>query len=101
MCRNDKKLMKYEITLDLYECVHDELSYFESESVGRLYVNLHKLDSPIRWKSLLRDSKKLPNMGIWWELLEKHEKELEEHDSSDSEDEDDALESSKKEGESN
>ena len=78
MCRNDKKLLKYELKLDLYESVSVEKSTLEDSSVGRVFVNLVKEQEPARWKRLLADNSQKPqNMGVWWELWEKYEKELE------------------------
>jgi len=81
MCRNDKKLLKYELKLHLYNMVSDEPeeSYLEDQSVGRVLITLAKFEQPSRWARLLLDnSRKPPNMGIQWELWEKYEKELEE-----------------------
>ena len=90
MCRNDKKLLKYELKLDLYESVSVEKSTLEDSSVGRVFVNLVKEHEPARWKRLLADNSQKPqNMGVWWELWEKYEKELEEFDPDGDDDEDD------------
>lgn len=90
MCRNDKKLLKYELMLDLFSTVVESDSYIEDSSVGRVFVNLAKMATPMRWKRLLDDNaSKPPNMGVWWELWEKHEKELEKlHPDIDDEDDD-------------
>lgn len=59
--------------------------------MGRVFVNLAKVEEPSRWKRLLADNAmKPPNMGVWWELWEKHEKDLEKHSPDDDDDEDDA-----------
>lgn len=81
MCRNDKKLLRYSMSLELQDCVDEEpISYFESSSVGRLFVSLAKLEDPSRWKRLLADDAPKPsNMNIWWDVHEKHEKDLEMH----------------------
>lgn len=52
-------------------------SVYEMQSVGRVYFNLTKSKSS-RWKKLIPEqiSKKPQNMGVWWELYEKYEKEL-------------------------
>ena len=43
MCRNDKTLLKYQLSLDLNGSVQAEPeSYFETQSVGRIYVSLTK-----------------------------------------------------------
>ena len=78
MCRNDKKLLKYELKLDLLEPVMDlPDSYLEQQSVGRVFLNLTKVDGPSRWKRLLFDNSVKPtNMGIWWAVYEKNENEL-------------------------
>ena len=45
MCRNDKKLLKYELKLDLLQQVAEEPdSYLEESSVGRVFVNLAKVE---------------------------------------------------------
>ena len=79
MCRNDKKLLKYQLKLDLLESVKNTPdSYLEQSSVGRVFLNLAKAESPSRWRKLLADNAvKPPNMGLWWEVYEKYEKELE------------------------
>ena len=66
MCRNDKKLLKYELNLDLYNMVLPEPdSYFEDQSVGRILITLAKFEQPSRWRRLLADDSKKPqNMGV-------------------------------------
>ena len=45
MCRNDKKLLKYELKLDLFDQVADlPESSLEESSVGRVFVNLSKVE---------------------------------------------------------
>lgn len=46
--------MKYELFLDLFEEIDTDASYFEFESVGRLYLNLVKANKPSRWRRLLK-----------------------------------------------
>jgi len=42
-----------------------------------LYANFTKKEKPSRWVKLLREGQvKPPNMQTWWEIYEKHEKEL-------------------------
>ena len=78
MCRNDTKLLKYELRLDLFDVVLEENSIVEESSVGRVWVTLAKATVPAKWKRLLADNSMKPqNMGIQWELWEKYEKELE------------------------
>ena len=103
MCRNDKKLLRYELRLDLYEAVDAEGSYLEESSVGRVFVNLAKIEEPSRWKRLLADNSVKPqNMGVWWELWEKHQKDLEKHapdeDDDDEDDDEDSVIVSKSNG---
>ena len=45
MCRNDKKLLKYELRLDLYDTVSEvpEDSYMDRSSVGRVFVTMTKI----------------------------------------------------------
>ena len=88
MCRNDKKLLRYELKLDLFAPVLDQPdSYFEDESVGRILINLAKAEQPSRWKRLVADNAtKPPNTGVWWEMWEKHEKDLEKHAPEDDDD---------------
>ena len=59
------------------------------QSVGRVYFNLTKPEAS-RWKKMLAQeiNKRPVNMGIWWELYEKHEKELVQLDPWDDDDED-------------
>ena len=71
--------MKYELFLDLFEDVDPETSYYEYESVGRLYMNLTKSNKPSRWRRLLKPTEKMPNMQLWWEMHEKHENSLLNH----------------------
>lgn len=91
MCRNDKKLLKYELVLDLWDQVltADTESYLEESSVGRVFVNLAKTEQPSKWKKLLANGAIKPlNMGVWWELWEKHEDELNKHAPDDDDDDD-------------
>ena len=61
MCRNDKKLLKYELKLDLFDQVADTPdSSLEESSVGRVFVNLSKVEQPSRWKRLLADNSTRP-----------------------------------------
>ena len=55
------------------------------QSVGRLYLNLTKSDAS-RWKKFATQEKK-SNIGVWWELHEKYESELEKHAPIDDEEE--------------
>ncbi len=71
--------MKYELDLELFSEVDTELSYYEFTSVGRLYANLTKKDRPSRWRRLLKQTEKIANMQLWWELHEKYEEELLKH----------------------
>jgi len=51
----------------------------EDSSVGRVFITLNKEEQPIKWRKLLAEGAQKPgNMNIWWELWEKHEKELNE-----------------------
>jgi hypothetical protein len=43
--------------------------------VGRLFINLRKVETPSRWEKLVR-SGKFNNMHTWWEMHEQHQKEL-------------------------
>ena len=80
MCRNDKTLLKYQLSLDLNGSVLAEPeSYFETQSVGRIYVSLTKThdDSNKKWSGLLSSASVKPNnMNVWWDMLEKYEKDL-------------------------
>ena len=78
-CRADKLTMLYNLELDLFNNVNLEDSYFEFSSVGRLYVNFTKEKRPERWRRLLTQTEKIPNMSLWWELHEKYEEELLNH----------------------
>lgn len=71
--------MKYELFIDLFEEIDPDTSYFEFESVGRLYMNLTKANKPSRWRRLQKSTEKLPNMQLWWEIHEKHEESLLKH----------------------
>ena len=65
------------------------VSFFEMQSVGRVYFNLTKPE-PSRWRKMLAKEidKRPQNMGVWWELWEKHEKELVKLDPWEDDDED-------------
>ena len=92
MCRNDKKILKYELNVDLWgKVLPQPQSSIEDASVGRVFVNLAKAEQPSRWKKLFADNQMRPqNSQIWWELWDKYEKELEKHSpDSDGEDDDD------------
>lgn len=96
MCRNDKKLLQYELVLDLWDQVlmEEADSYLEESSVGRVNINLAKVEQPSKWKKLLANGANKPmNMGVWWELWEKYEEELNKHapDDDDSDDDQDEV----------
>ena len=79
MCRNDKKLLQYSLELLLNGEISQDtsLSYFEESSVGRLYIVLAKKESPSKWKRLVAPGASVPSkMRTWWEVYEKHEKDL-------------------------
>ena len=61
-CRIDKKILKYELDLELFGDIDIDTSFYEIQSVGRLYANLTKSDKPSRWRRLLKQNEKLPNM---------------------------------------
>lgn len=71
--------MKYELDLELFDDIDVEESKYEFNSVGRLYVNLAKKGRPNRWRRLLKQTEKLPNMALWWEMHDKHEEKLLNH----------------------
>ena len=81
-CRNDKKLLKYELNLPLDMAIDPEdtkESFVENESVGRLYVSLKKHKENWKWERLVpAEASKPRNMQVWWDKQEKHDKELEE-----------------------
>lgn len=78
-CRIDKQIFRYELELDLMEDIDVNASYFELGSVGRVYANLTKASRPSRWRRLLSQTEKMPNMQLWWEIHEKHEDALLKH----------------------
>ena len=78
-CRIDKQIFRYELDLELFENIDLNTSYFELGSVGRLYANLTKADRPSRWRRLLKQTEKMPNMQLWWELHERYEEGLLKH----------------------
>mmetsp|Transcript_36861 Transcript_36861/g.56425 ORF Transcript_36861/g.56425 Transcript_36861/m.56425 type:complete len:259 (+) Transcript_36861:550-1326(+) len=56
-------------------------SYYDLQSVGRMYFNLTKPNAPKRWESLIAKtasgaSAKKGNMQVWWEMVDKYEEEL-------------------------
>lgn len=88
MCRSDKKLLKYELNVTLAEQVNETESYFADQGVGKVFLNMTKVEQPSRWKSLLTEGQqKPPNMNVWWEMFEKHEKELDKLSPEDDDDE--------------
>jgi hypothetical protein len=78
-CRIDKQIFRYELNLGLFDGIDVETSRFEIGSVGRLYANLTKSNKPSRWRRLLEQTEKIPNMQIWWEIHEKWDEKLVEH----------------------
>ena len=61
-CRIDKKVMRYELSLEFFEPINITTSYHEFSSVGRLYLNLFKDPAPSRWRRLLKHTDKVQNM---------------------------------------
>ena len=78
-CRSDKMTYRYELNLELFGNVDVNTSYFELGSVGRLYANFTKADHPSRWRRLLKQQEKMPNMQLWWEIHERYEDKLLSH----------------------
>ena len=74
MCRNDIKVLHYSLQLQLSDQVLDEAK-FETQSVGRLAITLKKAQAA-KWDQLVQGVKP-GNMVVWWDLVEKYEKELE------------------------
>lgn len=62
------------------------------QSVGRVYFNLTKPE-PSRWRGLVppKNKKKFSNLGVWWELWEKYERELVEFEPWEDEDDEELL----------
>ena len=65
--------------MELFENVDLNSSYFELGSVGRLYANFTKADRPSRWRRLLKQTEKMPNLSLWWELHERYDEALLKH----------------------
>lgn len=65
--------------MELFENIDVNASYFELGSVGRLYANFTKLDRPSRWRRLLKQTEKMPNLSLWWELHERYDEALLKH----------------------
>jgi hypothetical protein len=61
-CRIDKQVFRYELDLELFDAIDTNLSSYEIGSVGRLYANFTKASRPSRWRRLLQQTEKLPNM---------------------------------------
>ena len=72
-------MQKYDLDLNFFGELDTEKSTYELQSVGRLYLNLVKKGAPVRWRRLLDQTEKLPNMNIWWDLHEKYEESLLNH----------------------
>ena len=54
-------------------------SVFQWTSVGRLRINLQKLETPDRWPSIVRDDTSASTQGeskVWWDVHEKFRGEL-------------------------
>ena len=82
------------MNLTLSEPVEEEpASYFGDLSNGKFFVNLTKVERPVKWKRLLADDQIKPtNMIVWWELYDKYEYELDKLSPEDEDEEDlDAL----------
>lgn len=71
--------MKYELDLELFDNIDVDDSKYEFSSVGRLSVTLAKSGRPKRWRRLLKQTEKMPNMQIWWEIHDMHEEALLKH----------------------
>jgi hypothetical protein len=78
-CRIDKQVFRYELELELFEPIDLNSSYFELGSVGRLYANLTKASRPSRWRRLLKQSERMPNLSLWWEMHERYDEALLKH----------------------
>merc|ERR1711862_783446 len=59
---------------------HPKASYYNIESVGRIYLQLSKVNAPSRWRRLYDNEfqTKRGTIQFWWELSEKYDKELKE-----------------------
>jgi len=83
----DKQVMKYSLYLPLFGKIDVDPSYYEVQSVGRIYIHLFKLNKPERWRRLLEGTEKPPNMSLWWEIHEKYDEDLVKHTQFETDDE--------------
>lgn len=75
MCKNDIKVLHYRLEVQLSDSVLEDSAKFEVQSVGRLAITLKK-GQAAKWEQLVQGVKP-GNMVVWWDLVEKYEKELE------------------------
>ena len=75
MCKNDIKVLHYRLEVQLSDSVLEDSAKFEMQSVGRLAITFKKLQAA-KWEQLVQGVKH-GNMVVWWDLVEKYEKELE------------------------
>ena len=76
LCRNDRKFLRYTLSLPLSKAINVDNSTIEVESVGRLLIKLEKADE-VYWTSLYpSDFAKPKNLSLGWEMQALYEKEL-------------------------
>lgn len=76
---------KFVLEMDLLKDIVPAESTWSMASVGTMTLTLRKADSPSRWQRLTLSKKKMPNSHFWFEMNEKHKKELENFEDEDDE----------------
>ena len=71
-CIKSDGTFAYDLSLELFEKVDEEESFFEKQSAGRVYANLTKKTKPSRWRRLIKSEQKPPNSQLWWDVHEKY-----------------------------
>lgn len=66
----------FKLDLLFYDAVIGNASTWSLASVGRMDLQIRKANSPKRWDRLLKDTKKMQSMHFWWDMHDKHVKDL-------------------------
>lgn len=75
----------FRLNIDFLRKIDPNESTWSMASVGRMTLTLKKKDGPDNWPRLTKSKKKPNNIHFWWELHEKHARELEALDDDDDE----------------
>lgn len=88
--------IKFDMNLTFFDEIVPENSTWVLQSVGRMYLNITKKQSPSKWKRLLLTEEKSYNMQIWWEMRERFVTELDNFGGKDEDEDDDSSKKKKK-----